>query len=101
MTQPIITNVCNDYPLELLAGEEIFPGYVRIIGATEPGMQSLITARPEFNVWKLEPGQGIVTDEADPIEADPSDDEPLPVELLEARAWDRQRDDLHITGMGG
>ena len=32
---------------------------------------------------------------------DAADDAPLPVELLEARAWDRQRDDLYHIGMGG
>lgn len=35
------------------------------------------------------------------LAADPRDDEPLPVELVEARAWDRQRNDLYLTGMGG
>ena len=99
MTQPILTNVCNDFPLEYLVGEEIFPGYVRIIGANEPGLQSLITARPEFNIWKLDGGT-IVQDDAEPIESDPHDDE-VSVELLEARAEYAQRNDLYLTGMGG
>ena len=33
--------------------------------------------------------------------ADPSDDAPLPVELLDARADYAQRNDMYLTGMGG
>ena len=36
-----------------------------------------------------------------PLAADPRDDEPLPVEMLDARADYAQANDLQMTGMGG
>ena len=36
-----------------------------------------------------------------PLSADPRDDEPLPVEMLDARADYAQINDLQMTGMGG
>ena len=40
-------------------------------------------------------------DDVDIDLGDPRDDEPLPVELLEARTDYAQRNDLYYTGMGG
>ena len=98
MTQPILTIQCTDARPDFL-GEEIMPGYFRVTGSSDPVLQSLIAARPEFNVLRIDADCTLTQDEAEPT--DPRDDEPLPVELLEARAWDRQRDDLYMTGMGG
>ena len=97
MTQPILTIQCTDARPDFM-GEEIIPGYFRVTGSSDPVMQSLITARPEFNVLRIDADCTLTQDDADPVEADP---EPLPVELLDARAWDRQRDDLYHIGMGG
>ena len=49
MTQPILTIQCTDARPDFM-GEEIMPGYFRVTGSSDPVLQSLITARPEFNV---------------------------------------------------
>ena len=97
MTQPILTIQCTDARPDFL-GEEIMPGYFRVTGSSDPVLQSLIAARPEFNVLRIDADCTLTQDDAEPVEADP---EQLPVELLDARAWDRQRDDLYHIGMGG
>ena len=43
----------------------------------------------------------LVQDDAAPVEFDAAEDEPLPVELVEARADYAQRNDLQMTGRGG
>jgi len=100
MTQPILTIQCTDARPDFM-GEEIMPGYFRVTGSSDPVLQSLITARPEFNVLRIDADCTLTQDDADPVEADPRDDAPLPVELVEARADYAQADDLYITGMGG
>lgn len=97
MTQPILTIQCTDARPDFM-GEEIIPGYFRVTGSSDPVMQSLITARPEFNILRVDADCTLTQDDAEPVEADP---EPLPVELVEARADYAQRDDLYLTGMGG
>ena len=97
MTQPILTIQCTDACPDFM-GEEIMPGFFRVTGSSDPVLQSLITARPEFNVLRIGADCALTQDDAEPVEADP---EPLPVELLEARADYAQRNDLYYTGMGG
>lgn len=100
MTQPILTIQCTDARPDFM-GEEIIPGFFRATGSSDPVLQSLITARPEFNVMRVDADCTLVQDDAAPVEFDAADDEPLPVELLEARADYAQRNDLYYTGMGG
>ena len=100
MTQPILTIQCTDARPDFM-GEEIMPGFFRETGSSDPVLQSLITARPEFNIMRIDADCTLVQDDAAPVEFDAAEDEPLPVELLDARAWDRQRDDLYHIGMGG
>ena len=96
MTQPILTIQCTDARPDFM-GEEIAPGYFRVTGSSDPVMQSLITARPEFNVLRIDADCTLTQDDAEPVEADP---EPLPVELLDARADYAQANDLQMTGRG-
>mgnify|MGYP001167424007 FL=1 len=100
MTQPILTILCTDARPDFM-GEEIMPGYFRVTGSSDPVLQSLITARPEFNVMRVDADCTLVQDDAAPVEFDAADDAPLPVELVEARAEYAQRNDLYMTGMGG
>jgi len=100
MTQPILTIQCTDARPDFM-GEEIMPGFFRVTGSSDPVLQSLITARPEFNVMRVDADCTLVQDDAAPVEFDAAEDEPLPVELVEARADYAQADDLYITGMGG
>ena len=100
MTQPILTIQCTDARPDFM-GEEIAPGYFRVTGSSDPVMQSLITARSEFNVLRIDADCVLTQDDAEPVEFDAAEDEPLPVELVEARADYAQRNDLHLTGMGG
>ena len=100
MTQPILTIQCTDARPDFM-GEEIMPGFFRVTGSSDPVLQSLITARPEFNVMRVDADCTLVQDDAAPVEFDAAEDEPLPVELVEARADYAQRNDLAIVGMGG
>ena len=99
MTQPILTIQCTDARPDFM-GEEIAPGYFRVTGSSDPVLQSLITARPEFNIMRVDADCTLTQDEADAIESDPRDDAPLPVELLDARAEYAQTNDLQMTGRG-
>ena len=98
MTQPILTIQCTDARPDFM-GEEIMPGYFRATGSSDPVLQSLITARPEFNIMRVDADCTLTQDDAAAIESDPRDDE-VPVELLEARADYAQRNDMYLTGMG-
>jgi len=100
MTQPILTIQCTDASPDFM-GEEIMPGFFRVTGSSDPVLQSLITARPEFNVMRVDADCTLAQDDAAPVEFDAADDAPLPVELVEARADYAQRNDLYLTGMGG
>ena len=100
MTQPILTIQCTDARPDFM-GEEIMPGFFRVTGSSDPVLQSLITARPEFNVMRVDADCTLVQDDAAPVEFDAAEDEPLPVELTDARAEYAQANDLYITGMGG
>ena len=98
MTQPILTIQCTDARPDFM-GEEIAPGYFRVTGSSDPVLQSLITARPEFNIMRVDADCTLTQDEADAIESDPRDDE-VPVELTDARAEYAQINDLQMTGRG-
>lgn len=100
MTQPILTIQCTAARPDFM-GEEIMPGFFRVTGSSDPVLQSLITARPEFNVMRVDADCTLTQDDAEPVEFDAADDAPLPVGLLEARAEYAQHNDLYLTGMGG
>ena len=100
MTQPILTIQCTDARPDFM-GEEIMPGFFRVTGSSDPILQSLITARPEFNILRVDADCTLTQDDAAAIESDPRDDEPAAVELLEARAEYAQRNEMYLTGMGG
>lgn len=75
--------------------------YIRILnGAHILGTPGMWGGCEQSRGWV--PVETLTNRRVDTVDIDLADpaDEPLPVELLDARAWDRQRDDLYLSGMG-
>ncbi len=96
--EQILTIQLTDAEVEFM-GEEIAPGFVRLTGSSDPHFQQLIAAKPEFSTFKLEGDCTLTTDEADPVEDDPREDDE-DIEVQAALAWSRQVNDYQQTGRG-